>query len=107
MRALRTFAWRAYLFCTDGDLVIGHVRTLKGKRESFTSTVLNSLSNYFRSPIDIPERFEVDLFWYQTRGEMEFERNLMDVTDDQINRWRILENGEVEVCDDLYIAKRP
>lgn len=48
LRALTTFALHAYFSCSDVDLIVSHGRTLQGKHEQFTNTVLTSLSKYFR-----------------------------------------------------------
>lgn len=35
LHALKKFACRSYLSCNDGDMIIGHGRTLQQQRESF------------------------------------------------------------------------
>lgn len=107
IRVLQKFAWRSYFSCADGDLIIGHGRPLQQQRESFTKTLMISLSKYFRSPIKIPERFEMELFWYRTRGKMELARNLMNVTDEEIEAWRVPENGDAELRDHAYVLNHP
>lgn len=107
LRYLQKFARRSYFSCDEGNLVVDPRRTSEGQREAFTHTVLKSLLKYFRNVIDILQRFEMELVWHRTRGEMELVRNLMDLTDEQINGWIIPENGEVEISDDANISNRP
>lgn len=108
LTALTSFAWRSYFSCADADLIVGRRQSLRGQRETFTKTVLTSLSKYFTSPIEVPARFEMDLFWYRTRGEMELARNLMDVTDEQLERWLLPEgNGDLKLMDEAYVSNRP
>lgn len=59
--------------------------------------MLNSLSKYFTRPIEVPDRFGMDVFWYSTRGEMELVRDLMDVEEAQLDAWHLPKNGDIEV----------
>lgn len=106
LRALGSVAWRSYYSCADGDLVLGHGKTLFDARIPFTKTVLWSLNICFKKPCEVHERFGMDLTWYRMRGEMELDHNLMDVTDEQLNAWRIGKVGVPAVSDDAHTSAR-
>lgn len=90
--------------CADRDLIVGDVKTLQNQRKAFTLMILILLSKYFQSPIEVPQRFEMDICCYRTRGEMELERKLMGVTEEQLIARRIADDGEVEGSDHAYVA---
>lgn len=107
LRALNTFAWRSQFSWFGRGLHVGNGKTLQGQREAFARKVINSLFKYFTRPIEVQERFEMDLFWYRTCGEMELAIHLMDVEDEQLENWRIPDWGGVTVSNDAYLSGRP
>lgn len=107
LRALNTFAWCSHFSINDRDLHVRHGKKLKRQREAFSMTLMRSLFKYFTSPIEVPGSSEMDLFWYCTIEVMERARYLMDTEDEQLEKWRIMDGGEVTGSNEAYKRRRP
>lgn len=77
-------AWRSQFSFYDHGLLVGHSNTLQVQREAFAMTVINLFFELFTSPVKVSEMFEIDLFCYRTRGQMELARHLMDLEEEQL-----------------------
>lgn len=96
----------SYFSGTDDDLTTGHGQSLQQQRESFAHIVLMSLQKYIRSPIEIPQGFEMDLCRYLTRVETDLALNMMDVTDEQMDVYQRTETSSVMMTHIFRIVRR-
>lgn len=105
-RYQNTFDYQEHFSFEDGGISIGNGRSSKQARERFAHKTIVSLFYVFRVPSKVPVRFEIFIFWYQRRGEMELVRNTMDVTEEQLSQWNIGNDRELNVTDDELISSR-